>query len=171
MGCLVASSLRLAHAHRNGFIYARKPQMMTGGWRDGTIGRGWRSSEEQNSIQRSKNKNAGAYLVLNLLACRQGDFFGKDVAHAVQFHRLTPIIEGACDEHLVRTVRPTCKCEEPTSQRANPGCVPVPRKGRLELIVDEGRDLGGLLSRALEIAHEPALSQCPSSKSPVARGV
>lgn len=85
----------------------------------------------------SRKKNTGAYLVLNLLACRQCDFFGKDVAHTVQFHRLTPIIEGACDEHLVRTVRPTCKCEEPTSQRASPGCVSVPRKGRLELVVYE----------------------------------
>ncbi len=102
-----------------------------------------------NSEVRQK-KTTGAYLVLNLLACRQGDFFGKDVVHAVQFHRLTPIIEGACDEHLVRTVRPTCKCEEPTSQRANPGRVSVPRNGRLELIVDEGRQLEGLLSRALE---------------------
>lgn len=105
----------------------------------------------QKGGEKKKKKRTGAYLVLNLLACRQGDFFGKDVAHAVQFHRLTPIIEGACDEHLVRTVRPTCKCEEPTSQRAYPGCVSVPRNGRLELIVDEGRDLeGGLLSRALE---------------------
>lgn len=66
-----------------------------------------------------EEKRARAYLVLNLLTHRERHFLDKDAANPVQFHRLTPIIESARDEHLVRIVWPTHQCEEPSSQRSN----------------------------------------------------
>jgi hypothetical protein len=32
-GCLNSLKIEAVHAHRNGFIYARKPQMMTEAWK------------------------------------------------------------------------------------------------------------------------------------------
>jgi hypothetical protein len=107
-----------------------------------------------------ERKTSGPYLVLDLLVRRrQRDFFGKDVADPVQFHRLPPIIKGACNEHLLCTVRPTCKCEEPTSQRSNPGCVSVPREDSSSLR-KEGGISGRVLVSGARIAHErnPSLS-------------
>lgn len=82
-----------------------------------------RKKKLANRLQRRKRNRARAYLVLNLLTYRERHFLDKDAANPVQFHRLTPIIESACDEHLVRIVRPTHQCEKPTSQRSNSLCL------------------------------------------------
>lgn len=47
-----------------------------------------------------------ACLVVDSLSRRHRHFLCKDISHSVQFHRLTPIIEGARHEDLVRAVRP-----------------------------------------------------------------
>lgn len=69
--------------------------------------------------QERKEKRVEACLVVDSLDRRERDSLGEDVSHPVQSHRLTPIIERARHEHLVGVVRPTCKCEQPASQRSN----------------------------------------------------
>lgn len=79
------------------------------------------------------------HLVLDFLSDRKRNFLCENVAHPIQFHRLTPIIESARHEHLVRSVRPLCKCEEPSSQRSNP----------TESVCATGVGIGGFKTRAL----------------------
>lgn len=53
-----------------------------------------------------RKKKERPYLVLNFLYRQCSHFLDKAVADSVQFHRLTPIVESACNEHLARIVRP-----------------------------------------------------------------